>query len=52
VNAAGGDFRLQASSPARDRGRGGEDIGAYATGNEVIGVTGAVRPRPPVVAVN
>ena len=50
VNAAGGDFKLQASSPARDRGRGGEDIGAYATGSEIIGATGgAVRPRPPVV---
>lgn len=33
-----GDFKLQAQSPAREAGRNGEDIGAYATGREVIGL--------------
>ncbi len=31
------DFKLQSGSPARGAGRNGEDIGAYAQGNEVIG---------------
>jgi hypothetical protein len=30
-------FKLQSGSPARGAGRDGEDIGAYAQGNEVIG---------------
>jgi hypothetical protein len=52
VNAAGGNFKLQTGSPAKARGRNGEDIGAYATGSESIGVTRGPRPNPPVVAVN
>jgi hypothetical protein len=32
------DFGLEPSSPARGAGRTGENIGAYASGNEVIGV--------------
>ncbi len=31
------DFKLRSGSPARGAGRNGEDIGAYAQGNEVIG---------------
>jgi len=34
------DFKLQALSPAKAAGRNGEDLGAYATGNERIGVNG------------
>jgi len=33
------DFKLHPSSPARGAGRNGEDLGAYATGSEVIGIT-------------
>lgn len=47
VNAAGGDFKLQASSPARGKGRNGENIGAYVTGSEVVGVNRGPRPSPP-----
>ena len=32
------DFKLQSISPAKGAGRNGEDIGAYASGSEVIGV--------------
>ena len=32
------DFKLLNSSPARAAGRNGEDIGAYAQGDEIIGV--------------
>jgi hypothetical protein len=52
VNAAGNNFKLQSGSPAIGRGRNAENIGAYATGNEVIGVNLGPRPNPPVLAVN
>jgi hypothetical protein len=32
------DFRLQVTSPALGAGRNGENIGAYAQGDEIIGV--------------
>lgn len=51
VNAAGGSFQLQAGSPAKGRGRGGMDIGAYPTGTEVIGVSRLPRPRAPTFTV-
>lgn len=31
------DWKLQSTSPAKAKGRNGEDIGAYATGSEMIG---------------
>jgi len=53
VDAAGGNFRLQGTSPAKGRGRNGEDIGAYATGRESIGPIRASGPTPsaPVLTV-
>lgn len=51
VNAAQGNFKLQPSSPARGAGRDGVDMGAYPTGNEVIGVTTLPRPRAPMLSV-
>lgn len=50
VNAAGGSFKLQSNSPAKGRGRGGVDIGAYPTGNEVIGVSLLPRPNKPTIS--
>jgi len=41
VNAANDDYHLQAGTPAKNAGRFGETIGAYATGTEVIGLTNA-----------
>ncbi len=38
------DFKLQASSPAKGVGKTGEDIGAYATGSECIGLESACVP--------
>jgi hypothetical protein len=47
-------FRLQAGSPARGAGRAGgvaagavQDLGAWATGTEIIGPTDAIAPSPP-----
>jgi len=41
------DFKLQAASPAIGAGRFGDNIGAYAIGNEIIGLTGGTTPPPP-----
>ena len=51
VNPANADFHLQSSSPARNTGRGGTTMGAYVTGNEVIGIGGAAHTDnvPPAV---
>ena len=38
VNAAAGDYHLQAGSPARSAAIGGGAVGCYVTGNETIGV--------------
>lgn len=38
VNAAGGDFKLSVTSPARTAGEAGGVCGCYITGNEEIGV--------------
>ena len=40
VNASGGDFHLQTSSPCRGSGRNGTDMGAYPRGDDgtVIGI--------------
>lgn len=38
VNAASGDYRLQAGSPARTAGVGGVPVGCYQTGDEIIGI--------------
>jgi Right handed beta helix region len=56
VNAAGGDYRLRAGSPAATLGRAVHGIGggagaaipagAYITGNEIIGL-GGTNPTPP-----
>ena len=51
VNAAGGIFKLQNGSPAKGRGRAGLDIGAYPTGNEVIGVSLLPRPVAPTLTL-
>lgn len=51
VNAAQGNFKLQSGSPARGTGRDGVDMGAYPTGNEIIGVTRLARPRAPTLTV-
>ncbi len=37
VDAENGDYHLQATSPARNAGRFGANIGPYVTGTEVIG---------------
>ena len=50
VNAAAGDFHLRATSPAKGKGRDGEDIGAYPTGSEIIGLLPSdaqAIPNPP-----
>ncbi len=39
VNEAVYDFRLQGSSPSRNTGREGGDMGCYVAGDEVIGTT-------------
>jgi hypothetical protein len=45
VDMAGDDFHLSSSSPARGRGTGGVDIGAYPQGYEtVIGPSGELPP--------
>ncbi len=44
INAGGttpADYKLQASSPCRNAGRDGVTMGAYITGNEVIGYVGS-----------
>lgn len=51
VNAAQGNFKLQTGSPARGAGRDGVDMGAYPTGNEIIGVTPLARPRAPMLSI-
>lgn len=51
VNAQQGDFKLQANSPAKRRGKDNVDMGAYPTGNEIIGVTRLPRPRAPTLTV-
>jgi hypothetical protein len=38
VDAAGGDYRLQAGSPARTAGSNGAPVGAYVDGSEQIGI--------------
>jgi hypothetical protein len=38
VDAAAGDYRLQDGSPARTAAIGGGAVGAYVTGDEVIGI--------------
>lgn len=40
------DWKLQASSPARGRGRNGEDIGAYSSNSTVVGITSTTAPPP------
>lgn len=47
VDAAQGNFKLQAASPARRAASDGLDMGAYPTGSEVIGVILSPRPHPP-----
>lgn len=52
VDAAQGNFQLQPGSPAKNRGRPDKngvrlEMGAYATGTEVIGVIMGPRPNPP-----
>ncbi len=42
------DLHLQAASPARGRGSTGQDLGAYPTGAEAVGlVSGLTLPDPP-----
>lgn len=41
------DWKLQSTSSAKGAGRFGEDIGAYATGTEVIGPRVTEEPPPP-----
>jgi len=38
------NFKLKLNSPARGRGRNGENIGAYARGDEVIGIRSKFPP--------
>lgn len=45
VNAAGGDFHLQSSSPARTASGTGREVGAYANGRGP-GTTGGTTPSP------
>jgi len=50
VNPTNRDFRLQANSPARNAGRNGVNMGAYITGNEIIGLISSgdlTAPSPP-----
>ncbi|MBN8525592.1 MAG: right-handed parallel beta-helix repeat-containing protein [Planctomycetes bacterium] len=49
VDAAAGDFRLQAGSPCRGAGRYGQDMGAYPRGSDatVIGRRAGGGPSPP-----
>jgi parallel beta-helix repeat protein len=47
VNFSSGDYHLQPNSPLITAGRNSSPIGAYITGNEVIGInTGGVSPSP------
>src|SRR6266513_2688230 len=54
VNYAGGDYRLAASSPYKNAGTDGKDVGAdinainAATANVISGATSAASPSPPV----
>lgn len=45
VDKANQNFRLLSNSPLKGKGLGGVDIGAYATGNEVIGAIPGTNPE-------
>lgn len=51
VDPSTDDFHLQASSPARNSGVSGADMGVYLTGAEIIGTNGGITGGGPIVVI-